>query len=159
MKKIITLVLVSALGGVFTLGAYKLFIEKENPLVVASAEAQPTILPTNNVGNLLYSNEAPDFTAAAENTVNAVVHVKNVTLSSGQMTFQDFFYGRRSQQPQVGTGSGVIINADGYIITNNHVIKNAQELSVTLNNNKTYNAELIGADAKTDIAPPGTGVG
>lgn len=152
MKKIITLVLVSALGGVFTLGAYKLFIEKENPLVVASAEAQPTFLPTNNVGNLLYSNEAPDFTAAAENTVNAVVHVKNVTLSSGQMTFQDFFYGRRSQQPQVGTGSGVIINADGYIITNNHVIKNAQELSVTLNNNKTYNAELIGADAKTDIA-------
>lgn len=152
MKKIITLVLVSALGGVFTLGAYKLFIEKEKPLVVASAEAQPTFLPTNNVGNLLYSNEAPDFTAAAENTVNAVVHVKNVTLSSGQMTFQDFFYGRRSQQPQVGTGSGVIINADGYIITNNHVIKNAQELSVTLNNNKTYNAELIGADAKTDIA-------
>lgn len=152
MKKIITLVLVSALGGVFTLGAYKLFIEKENPLVVASAEAQPTFLPTSNVGNLLYTNEAPDFTAAAENTVNAVVHVKNITMSSGQMTFEDFFYGRRSQHPQVGTGSGVIVNADGYIITNNHVIKNAQELSVTLNNNKTYTAELIGTDAKTDIA-------
>ena len=49
--------------------------------------------------SVLVGKEAPDFTAAAENTVNAVVHVKNVTLSSGQMTFQDFFYGRRSQQP------------------------------------------------------------
>ncbi|WP_298533469.1 trypsin-like peptidase domain-containing protein [uncultured Algibacter sp.] len=152
MKKIITLVLVSALGGIFTLGAYKLFIEKNKTLVVSTTEAQPTFLPTSSSRNLLYSAEAPDFTGAAENTVNAVVHVKNVTLSSGQMTFQDFFYGRRSQQPQVGTGSGVIINSDGYIITNNHVIKNAQELSVTLNNNKTYKAELIGTDAKTDIA-------
>ncbi len=152
MKKIITLVLVSALGGVFTLGAYKLLIEADKPLVIDTSKTQPAFLPTSNVNNLMYSNEAPDFTAAAENTVNAVVHVKNLTLSSGQTTFEDFFYGRRSQQPQIGTGSGVIINADGYIITNNHVIKNAQELSVTLNNNKTYTAELIGADSKTDIA-------
>ncbi|GGZ67360.1 trypsin-like peptidase domain-containing protein [Algibacter mikhailovii] len=152
MKKIITLVIVSALGGIFTLGAYKLMFEEEKPIIASSPETQATFLPTRNVGNLMYSNEAPDFTAAAENTVNAVVHVKNVTMSSGETSFQDFFYGRRSPHPQVGTGSGVIINADGYIITNNHVIKNAQELSVTLNNNKTYNAELIGADAKTDIA-------
>lgn len=152
MKKIITLVLVSALGGIFTLGAYKLCIEKEKPLVVTSTEAQPTFLPTSHANTFLNTAETPDFTSAAENTVNAVVHVKNVTINSGQMSFQDFFYGRRSPQPQVGTGSGVIINASGYIITNNHVIKNAQELSVTLNNNKTYNAELIGADSKTDIA-------
>ncbi|WP_136481437.1 trypsin-like peptidase domain-containing protein [Cognatitamlana onchidii] len=152
MKKIITLVLVSALGGIFTLGAYKLLLEEDKALVVTSAKSEPAFLPTSNLNNLINTGETPDFTSAAENTVNAVVHVKNVTMSSGQMTFQDFFYGRRSQHPQVGTGSGVIINADGYIITNNHVIKNAQELSVTLNNNKTYEAELIGADAKTDIA-------
>ncbi len=153
MKKILSLVLVSALGGVITLSAYKLFLEKEDKVVVESTQTTPTFLPTNNVNTLFNStNEAPNFTLAAENTVNAVVHVKNVTLSSGQMTFEDLFFGRRSQRAQLGTGSGVIINADGYIITNNHVIKNAHELSVTLNNNKTYNAELVGTDPKTDIA-------
>lgn len=153
MKKILTLVLVSALGGFLTLGAYKLFLEKENTVVVATNNENPSFLPTNNVNSLFNSVENPDFTEAAENTVNAVVHVKNVALSSGQMTFEDFFFGRRSQpRAQLGTGSGVIINADGYIITNNHVIKNAHELSVTLNNNKTYQAEIIGTDPKTDIA-------
>ncbi len=153
MKKILSLVLVSALGGIITLSAYKLFLEKEDKVVVESTQTTPTFLPTNNVNTLFNStSEAPNFTLAAENTVNAVVHVKNVTLSSGQMTFEDLFFGRRSQRAQLGTGSGVIINADGYIITNNHVIKNAHELSVTLNNNKTYNAELVGTDPKTDIA-------
>ncbi|AUP77854.1 trypsin-like peptidase domain-containing protein [Flavivirga eckloniae] len=153
MKKILSLVLVSALGGALTLGAYKLFLEKENKVVVAPAETTPAFLPTANTASKLYNlNEAPDFTVAAENTVNAVVHVKNVTLSSGQLTFEDFFLGRRPQRAQLGTGSGVIINADGYIITNNHVIKNAHELSVTLNKNSTYKANLIGADPKTDIA-------
>ena len=151
MKKILTLVLVSALGGIFTLGAYKFFLEKEQPVVVAE-QIKPAFLPTSNVNAFLNNEDAPDFTLAAENTVNAVVHVKNVTLSSGQFTLQDLFSGRNSQRAQLGTGSGVIINADGYIITNNHVIKNAHELSVTLNNNKTYVAELIGADPKTDIA-------
>jgi Do/DeqQ family serine protease len=68
------------------------------------------------------------------------------------MTLQDLFSGRSPQRAQMGTGSGVIINADGYIITNNHVINNSDELSVTLNNNKTYKAEIVGSDAKTDIA-------
>ncbi|WP_282136126.1 trypsin-like peptidase domain-containing protein [Seonamhaeicola maritimus] len=152
MKKILSLVLISALGGVLTLGAYKLFLEKENTVVIDNTQATPAFLPTNNLNTLYNTTEAPDFVSAAENTVNAVVHVKNVSISSGPMTFEDFFSGRSSQRPQLGTGSGVIINADGYIITNNHVIKNAQKLSVTMNNNKTYDAELIGADAKTDIA-------
>ncbi|MFL1011343.1 trypsin-like peptidase domain-containing protein [Flavisericum labens] len=153
MKKILALVLVSALGGIFTLGAYKIFIEEKQPVLVASQAENPTFLPTNNISKINNILEAPDFTIAAENTVNAVVHVKNVTLSTGKFTLQDLFSGRQPQQrAQLGTGSGVIINADGYIITNNHVIKNAHELSVTLNNNKTFTAELIGADAKTDIA-------
>jgi len=152
MKKILTLVLVSVLGGVFTLGAYKLFLEEDIPLLVASESQNAPFLPTSNTAALFSAENKIDFTVAAENTVNAVVHVKNVTLSSGQHTLQDLFSGRPSQRAQMGTGSGVIINADGYIITNNHVINNAHELSVTLNNNKTYTAELIGADPKTDIA-------
>jgi Do/DeqQ family serine protease len=152
MKKILTLVLVSALGGIFTLGAYKLFFEEEKPVVVATQAATPAFLPTNSLNAVLNTESAPDFTLAAENTVNAVVHVKNLAQSSGQLTFEDLFFGRRSQSPQIGTGSGVIINAHGYIITNNHVINNAQQISVTMNNNKTFVAELIGTDPKTDIA-------
>tara|TARA_R110002050_G_scaffold74772_5_gene160201 strand:- start:16551 stop:17954 length:1404 start_codon:yes stop_codon:yes gene_type:complete len=152
MKKILSLVLVSALGGVLTLGAYKLFLEPENKVVITSNNESPTFLPTNNVNTFLNTAENPDFTMAAENTVNAVVHVKNVSISTGQMTIQDLFSGRSPQRAQMGTGSGVIINADGYIITNNHVINNSDKLSVTLNNNKTYDAKIIGSDPKTDIA-------
>ncbi len=152
MKKILSLVLVSALGGVFTLGAYKLFLEPEQQTITTVNTPTPTYIPTNNVNSLYNSVENPDFTVAAENAVNAVVHVKNVSISSGQITLQDFFQGRSPQRAQLGTGSGVIINAGGYIITNNHVINNAHELSVTLNNNKTYKAKIIGTDPKTDIA-------
>lgn len=152
MKKILTLVMVSALGGILTISAYKLFLEPEQKLVVTSNNTTPTFLPTNNIDAPLKAYENSDFTTAAENTVNAVVHVKNVSLSGGQMTMQDLFFGRNPQQKQLGTGSGVIVDPSGYIITNNHVIKNSQELSVTLNNNKTYKAEIIGTDSETDIA-------
>lgn len=153
MKKVLTLVLVSALGGIFTLGSYKLFIEEKQPVVVSANENNPSFLPTSNLNTTAYNiEEKADFTLAAENTVNAVVHVKNVTISSGQMSFQDLFMGRSPQRAQMGTGSGVIVNADGYIITNNHVINNSDQLTVTLNNNKTYEAEIVGTDPKTDIA-------
>ena len=145
MKKILTLVFVSALGGVLTLGAYKLFLEPEQNLVVASNQTTPTYLPTSNVSTLYNVEEKANFVTAAENTVNAVVHVKNVAASSGQMSIQDLFLGRTpSPQYRMGSGSGVIIDPSGYIITNNHVIKNSQQLSVTLNNNKTYEAEILG---------------
>lgn len=150
MKKIFTLVLVSALGGILTLGAYKLFLE-DNQVVVTNNDSTK-FFPTSNTSALFKTAENPDFTTAAENTVNAVVHVKNLSISEGQMTFQDFFLGRSPKRAMLGTGSGVIINKDGYIITNNHVIDNATELSVTLNDNETYKAEVVGSDPKTDIA-------
>lgn len=152
MKKILSLVLVSALGGALTLGAYKLFLEDEQKVVVAQNET-PTFLQTSNISGLYNVEEEANFVAAAENTVNAVVHVKNVAVSGGQMSIQDLFFGRTpSPQYRMGTGSGVIVDPTGYIITNNHVIRNSQELSVTLNNNKTYKAEIIGTDPETDIA-------
>ena len=113
MKKILSLVLVSALGGALTLGAYKLFLEPKDKLVVTTASSNPAFLPTNNVNNLASINVAPDFTIAAENAVNAVVHVKNVSISKGQLTLQDLFSGTTTPRAQMGTGSGVIINADG----------------------------------------------
>jgi len=152
MKKILSLILVSALGGLLTLGVYKLFLEDNQKLVVTTADSKPSFLPTNTTA-VYKAYETPDFTTAAENSINTVVHVKNLAVSTGKMTFEDLFFGRGgSQRMQVGTGSGVIISPDGYIITNNHVIDNSKELSITLNNNKTYSAKIIGSDPKTDIA-------
>ena len=106
-------------------------------------------------------SDYPDFTYAAEHAVEAVVYVK-VTLKSKQQQmisdpFFRFFFGEDPQMQgrervQQGSGSGVIIRSDGYIVTNNHVVANATTVEVTLNNNKTYEARVIGTDPATDVA-------
>lgn len=113
-----------------------------------------------------------DFTYAAEQTINGVVSIKSYATprtsrySSNDAfsdPFFDFFFGnpyrRRQQEPQqqpeqqqLGLGSGVIISADGYIVTNNHVIDGAERLEITLNDNRTFEAVIIGTDATTDLA-------
>ncbi len=153
MKKFSGLFLVSLLSGAMTLGTYKLFIEDDailnpNRGVVTQAPSQSYLRPVG------LSNELLDFTEAAEKAVHFVVHVKNVSYRTVTNPMLEFFYGYRGgqQQEQVGTGSGVIISEDGYIVTNNHVVKDAQDLEITLNNRKTYKAKLIGTDSKMDIA-------
>ena len=94
----------------------------------------------------------PDFTIAAEKTINSVVHVKNTSSRSGNGSLWDLFYGDNRDRTTIGTGSGVIVSPDGYIITNNHVIEKATEIEITTNNNKSFKAELIGADKNSDIA-------
>ena len=98
------------------------------------------------------TSSLPDLTFAASKTIDAVVHVKNTSIveESDSWALQ-FFYGDDSKK-KVGTGSGVIISPDGYIITNYHVIENSSEVIVTTNNNKEYEAEIIGFDEVTDIA-------
>ncbi|MBQ9077897.1 MAG: Do family serine endopeptidase [Muribaculaceae bacterium] len=113
-----------------------------------------------------------DFTHAAESTINGVVSIKSFATprsyqygngNSFSDPFFDFFFGnpyRRRQQPQqqereeqpLGLGSGVIISDDGYIVTNNHVIDGAEKLEITLNDNRTFNATVVGTDATTDLA-------
>ena len=130
--------------------------------IVTSAPAAPAGQPV-------------DLTYAAEKSLPAVVYIKNTQNSKIQTVeysdpFEDFFSdpfggffgrgqgngGRRQRQVQtpkrVAAGSGVIISADGYIVTNNHVVDGADELMVTLNDNKEYSARIIGADATTDLA-------
>ena len=155
MKKIASLFLVSVFAGAITLGAYKLFFEKESYKWITTQEETPFVTTSNLETSASGAgiNEV-DFTSAAEKTVNSVVHVKNMTMSSrGPSSIAEFFYGyERKSTPQVGTGSGVIISPDGYIVTNNHVIANSSQLEVVLNNNKSYEAEVIGTDADSDIA-------
>lgn len=105
-----------------------------------------------------------DFTLAAESSIHAVVHIKaTANAQTGRQggrqymdPFEYFFgFGGRGQmqpQPRIGAGSGVIISVDGYIMTNNHVIDGADELEVTLNDNRKFPAKVIGRDPQTDIA-------
>lgn len=149
MKKFGSLLMISLLSGAITLGAYKLFFD-------SSKSSSLTVASPNYAKNVSLGAENIDFTTAAESTVHSVVHVKNMT---SQRVYRDpfeFFFGNgrggSQEQYQVGTGSGVIISEDGFIVTNNHVIQNASELEVTLNDNKSYKARLVGTDSKMDIA-------
>jgi len=100
--------------------------------------------------NIVVKN--PDFTVAAEKTINSVVHVKNTAKAKNSNSLWDLFYGNSDDRTTIGTGSGVIVSSDGYIITNNHVIENATQIEVTTNDNKSFDAELIGTDQNSDIA-------
>lgn len=152
MKKVATLILVSFLGGVLTLGSYKLFLEENsNEFKPQTEQRDSSFIPVKNT-NSTYGTNA-DFTEAAEKTVHAVVHVKNVAVFQKPRNMWEYYqFGNGGGRALQGAGSGVIITPDGYIVTNNHVIDGASEIEVTLNNNKTYKAEVIGSDAITDIA-------
>jgi len=152
MKRFSSLFLVALLSGGITLGAYKIFFEK-----VSFSENQKvaiTTFPVSNYKTTGFTSEVPDFTEAADLAVNSVVHVKNVSYRQMNDPIMNFFYGYRggSQQAQIGTGSGVIISEDGYIVTNNHVINDASEIEITLNDKKAYKAKLVGTDSQMDIA-------
>lgn len=139
-----------------------------------NAATSPEQAPLQAVTSLP-AGQPVDLTYAAEKSLPSVVYIKNTQNSKVQTVeysdpFEDFFSdpfggffgrgqgngGRRQRQVQtpkrVGAGSGVIISTDGYIVTNNHVVDGADELLVTLNDNKEYSARIIGADATTDLA-------
>ena len=108
----------------------------------------------------LSAQDYPDFTYAAETAVNGVVYVEvtiNQNYPSNQINdpFFRFFFGDEVQpqsRERKGSGSGVIIREDGYIVTNNHVVADASEVRVTLYNDKTYDATVVGTDPATDVA-------
>lgn len=153
MKNFSTLFLVSLLSGVITLGSYKLLFDT-NGYFSNDKDTLVTTASNSYVKKVGLSSEVLDFTEAAEKTIHTVVHVKNVSRRTVTNPILEYFYGYKGgqSQEQVGTGSGVIISEDGYIVTNNHVIKGASEIEITLNNKKSYQAKLIGTDSKMDIA-------
>ena len=157
MKKAFSFLAMAILGGVITLGGYKLLLEE--PMVLERTIQIPTNIVQTSFSSAIKDASAAemttDFTVAAENTVHAVVHVKNTAVKTQINPWAEQYYGRgqgTKKYEQVGTGSGVIISADGYIVTNNHVIDGASELEITLNNKKKYKAVLVGSDAANDIA-------
>jgi len=157
-KKIFSVFSIAVISALVSVIAYSYFVKPEPRIIEVPGEQTPAAryasLPAEPAG------EYPDFTQAAENSVHAVVHVKTVSTQtqsySGSPLF-DFFFGPgnpmpRQQQPVMGSGSGVIITTDGYIVTNNHVIDNATNIEVTLNDNRTYKAVIVGTDPSTDIS-------
>lgn len=155
MKKSVQLVSIALLASVLSIGGYKFFLEE--PKSIADEYEIPWQHENNKASTHLASyaeaNSELNFTEAAEKTVNAVVHVKNITTTRQARSAFDYFYGSGEAQKAIrGAGSGVILSPDGLIVTNNHVIKGASEVQVTLNNNKTYVAEVLGTSPESDIA-------
>ena len=157
MKKAFGFLAMAILGGAITLGGYKLLLEE--PMTLERTIKIPSNIVQTNYSSTIKGASAAemttDFTVAAENTIHAVVHVKNTAVKTKVNPWAEQYYGRgqgTKKYEQVGTGSGVIISADGYIVTNNHVIDGASELEITLNNKKKYKAVLVGSDAANDIA-------
>lgn len=131
---------------------------KKFAFILASALALGIMSPAPAAAQM--DSQYPDFTYAAENAVEAVVYVE-VTQVSNSQTYQiddpffRFFFGDEYRTPnreRKGSGSGVIISEDGYIVTNCHVVSGASKIRVTLNNDAEYDAEIIGSDPVTDVA-------
>ncbi|MDE6050044.1 MAG: trypsin-like peptidase domain-containing protein, partial [Paramuribaculum sp.] len=168
-KTIQPLLLAGALAVVFTATGFAISKAtsdsntEESTVLLSSAPVQQTGSAFQVVSHPALDT---DFTKAAESTINGVVSIKSFATPRASQGFSDpffdFFFGSPGrQQPQhpqeqkqqpMGLGSGVIISSDGYIVTNNHVIDGAEKLEITLNDNRTFNATVIGADASTDLA-------
>ncbi len=160
MKKIGVTFLAACLGGAVAIGSYKLIENKVQDGM--SFEEKQQVHFTNNPMPVINSSTGDlDFTQAAAAVTPAVVHIKttynNPTANAGrdqmQDMFEDFFGGgRRSRGPAMGSGSGVIISPDGYIVTNNHVVDKADKIDVILPDKRSLVAKVIGRDANTDLA-------
>ncbi|AFJ90688.1 Do family serine endopeptidase [Blattabacterium sp. (Blaberus giganteus)] len=167
MKKIVFyIVLSSIMSSIITIAAYKQYTNKEEPLVFPYSSSKTRLSSLGSGSSSLVSSAGfPDFTRVVSKTIHAVVNVKNYSKKyNNQFDPFDFFFGfpddfgnNRGRKPQKNDipglhGSGVIISPDGYIVTNNHVIKDAEKIEITLSDQRTYKAKLIGTDPNTDIA-------
>ena len=149
-------VLMALIGAAIALFAYTAINKKQESVAVKDSSHIATPDAQAILTAFQMQEGQVDFTYAAEQTVHAVVHVRTKTMvSQPQNPILEWFYGEQygSREREVsGFGSGVIISADGYIITNNHVIEDAENIEVKLNDNRVFTAELIGRDPSTDIA-------
>lgn len=110
-------------------------------------EYRPNVAAPSETGSL----DRVDFSEAAAKAIPSVVYINSISQSGATYSHWDWIFGRGGQNTRVSSGSGVIFTADGYIVTNNHVVEAAEKLQV-IYNKKVYDAELIGTDPSTDLA-------
>jgi S1-C subfamily serine protease len=156
MKSIIKILLISVVCSTITFFIFNSLVTTKQNNYEVSYETeiipQYSLNKISNQRNITSSSSLPDLTFAASKSIDAVVHVKNTSIVEDNDSWAlQFFYGDDSRK-KVGTGSGVIISPDGYIVTNYHVIENSSEVIVTTNDNKEYEAVIIGFDEIYDIA-------
>ncbi|MEL6698418.1 MAG: trypsin-like peptidase domain-containing protein [Bacteroidota bacterium] len=161
MKNILSYTLVSLMVSGLTLGLYHFSgMGKQEIIIEEKADTSASFLTTSDQPSLNYraaqATAPANFKLAADVSMPAVVHIKSIQTVSQSMS--DPFYElfgmrpkRRNSRQQVSSGSGVIISSDGFIVTNNHVIASADELTVTLSDNRSYTAKVIGTDPTTDL--------
>lgn len=161
LNKFGQLILASFLGAAITVGATVL-LKKGEPFNYVNSST-PAYL-TNQSGNVA-AIPVDGFTTAADKVLPAVVHIRSIGKAKSNdnslfdmeeipETFRRFFGepSPRQQPKQEGTGSGVIISADGYIVTNNHVVADAEKIEITLHDKRLLTAKVIGLDPNTDVA-------
>jgi len=158
MKSTLKIIIVSLTCSIISIIFYSIFSNsistEENENDQAFIDYSESFINTSGINSIQYSSNvgSPDLTFAAKKSINAVVHVKNTSIVNESDSWAlQFFYGDESRK-RVGTGSGVIISPDGYIITNHHVIENSSEVIITTNDNKEYEAIIVGSDEVTDVA-------
>ena len=159
MKSNLKIIIVSLTCSIISVLFYSIFsnnltFKEENNNLAYNNDYFKSFVNTSGFNNNQSSSNfgSPDLTFAAKKSINAVVHVKNTSIVKENDSWAlQFFYGDDSRK-RVATGSGVIISPDGYIITNHHVIDNSSEVIVTTNDNKEYEAVIVGSDEVTDVA-------
>lgn len=165
MKNLLQLIFAGIIGGMVTFGTIHFTILNKND---ASDSHPYSQFANDRINTKAGSSTAPfDFTMAAEKAMPVVVHIKAAESTDlarkrrqkgsqadpfGGFFGDDFFFGNPYDRQKKGTGSGVIISNDGYIVTNNHVVEFADEVEVTLYDNRSFQATVIGTDKKTDLA-------
>ena len=158
MNKFFQLVVAAIIGSGITIATTQWYNKENAAVKIEHIDG----VPTSAVAYSLDENGEAiplDFTGIAEKVTQAVVHIRS-TQEAGSISrnsrdpLREFFYGPSPMQrgPSQSSGSGVIINANGYIVTNNHVVQGADIVEITMQNNNTYKAEVIGTDPDTDLA-------
>jgi serine protease Do len=148
LKNVILVFVIATIGGIVAIAGNKLLFHENN---------QTNFINPYNEQVARFTNYTPgsgdlNFTLAAEKAVHGVVHIKTAYEVDQNYSLYEFFFNGRPYQPAAGSGSGVIISADGYIVTNNHVIDNSTDIEVVLNDKRSFRAKIIGKDPTTDLA-------
>jgi serine protease Do len=152
IRKSISILLIAGIGGIAGASIYSSHFSYDQKVSARNSALKQNVQFASFTGE---GTEAPcDFTKAADMSIHAVVHVK--TFYSNKNSYNPFdpfgFWGQPKNQQQEASGSGVIITDDGYIVTNNHVVDDAEKVEVTLNDNRTFTAKVVGTDPSTDLA-------